>query len=141
MGAGWKHGPAKGAGVGGPAKGAGKGLGWGGPAKGASTSRIRPGDPDRIQPMSNTPEVKPAGAVLREYIRPHLQALIEKQLQLAQGADQLALAASQALLNRIDPPQTKQDVTSDGKAVQYVIAAPPEDEDADAWQARQQGNA
>jgi hypothetical protein len=33
MGAGWKHGPAKGAGVGGPAKGAGKGLGWGGRPK------------------------------------------------------------------------------------------------------------
>lgn len=35
-----------------------KGAGWGGPAKGASRSRIQPGDPDGIQKMSNDPEIK-----------------------------------------------------------------------------------
>ena len=115
----------------------GNGKGWGGEAKGASVSRILPGDPDGIQAQSNTPDVRQAGAALREYIRPHLRELIDKQVQLARGDDALALQASQALLNRIDPPQTKQDVTSGGERVSYVIAAPVEDETAEAWQARQ----
>lgn len=41
-----------------PANGPGKGAGWGGPARGASTSRIKPGDPDGIQAMSNDPDIK-----------------------------------------------------------------------------------
>lgn len=43
-----------GSGHGGPAAGAG----WGGPARGASTSRIKPGDPEGIQRMSNDAAVK-----------------------------------------------------------------------------------
>ena len=39
-----------------------KGAGWGGPAKGASRSRIKPGDPDGIQPMSNDPAIKARNA-------------------------------------------------------------------------------
>ena len=116
-----------------------KGEGWGGPAKGASTSRIKPGDPDGIQAMSNDFDVRQASKALREYIKPHMLALLDKQLELAQGNDNLALQATQALLNRVDPPQTRQDVTSKGEQIgSYVIAAPPEDESSDAWQSRQQ---
>jgi hypothetical protein len=128
---GWKH-------LNKPAGGVGRGPGWGGPARGASSSRITQGDPDGIQAMSNTPEVRQAGEALRAYIKPHMLVLLDKQLELAKGHDPLALQATQALLNRIDPPQSRQDVTSKGEQIgSYVIAAPEEDESSAAWQARQ----
>ena len=82
-----------GPGRGGPAKGAG----WGGPARGASTSRIKPGDPDGIQAMSNTPDIKARQAAKAEAVREHLYTLALKAER-----QETQLAASVAYLNRIE---------------------------------------
>lgn len=102
MGAGWQHGAAKG-----PGKGAGQGDGWGGPAKGASKSRILPGDPDGIQPMSNDPRIAARG-------KERLGVLRDKIFELALTAEreETQLAAANAYLNR-----------EEGTPVQRVVTA------------------
>jgi hypothetical protein len=113
-----------GAGHGGPAKGAG----WGGPAKGASTSRIKPGDPDGIQAMSNDPEVRARRARQADELHERLYAL-------ATDADrqETQLAATIAFLNRVEgTPNQKLDVNSTGTSdvVMRIITGVPRD-DAD----------
>ena len=73
----------------------GNGAGWGGPAKGASTSRIKPGDPDGIQAMSNDADVKARAQQRIEALKDHL-------FSLATGAqrEETQLAAAVAYLNR-----------------------------------------
>lgn len=113
--------------------GAGKGDGWGGPARGASASRVRPGDPEGIQALSNDPDVKASQAERAELLKDHL-------FSLALGAQrqETQLAAAVACLDRIEgKPLQRQDVTSDGQRIGYVIAAPEEDESPEAWQERQ----
>jgi hypothetical protein len=80
-----------------PANGAGKGDGWGGPAKGESAARIKPGDPDGIQQMSNDPEVKARQAERAAKLHDHLYAL-------ATDADrqETQLAATIAYLDRVE---------------------------------------
>ncbi len=117
-----------GAGQGGPAKG----EGWGGPARGASTKRIKAGDPDGIQALSNDAAVKAHQVERAEALTDHLFAL-------AMNADrqETQLAATIACLDRIEgKPVQRQDVTSQGGRVGYVIAAPDEAESAEAWEAR-----
>ena len=82
-----------GPGRGGPAKG----HGWGGPPKGASTSRIKPGDPEGIQALSNDAEIKACAAARAE-------ALLDHLFHLAMKADrqETQLAASVAYLNRVE---------------------------------------
>jgi len=106
MGAGWKHGPAKGKGKG-PGHGAGSGDGWGGSAKGASTSRIVPGDPDGIQAMSNDPRILARG-------KERLSVLRDKIYELALSAEreETQLAAANSYLNR-----------EEGTPVQRVVTA------------------
>ena len=73
------------------------GPGWGGPAKGASTSRIRPGDPDGIQQMSNDPEVRARQAERAARLHDHLYALAtDAERQETQ------LAATIAFLDRVE---------------------------------------
>ena len=113
--------------------GAGKGDGWGGPAKGASTRRIRPGDPDGIQAMSTDAEVKAKAA--RRLAR--VKARIFR-LAMRAEREETQLSACIAFANREEgTPIQRQDVTSKGAQIGYVIAAPEEDETPDAWQARQ----
>jgi hypothetical protein len=73
----------------------GNGAGWGGPKKGASTSRIRKGDPEGIQRMSNDPDVKAAAAERIATLKEHL-------FTLARNAErqETQLAATVAYLNR-----------------------------------------
>jgi hypothetical protein len=48
------------------------------------------------------------------------------------------VAAATALLDRAwGRPMQRQDVTSQGERIGYVIAAPDEDESPEVWQARQ----
>jgi hypothetical protein len=107
MGAGWQHGAARGKGVGGAAKGAGKGLGWGGSAKGASASRIVPGDPDGIQPMSNDPRILARGRIRLDHLRDKIY-----ELALSAEREETQLAAANAYLNR-----------EEGTPVQRVVTA------------------
>lgn len=74
-----------------------KGAGWGGPAKGASASRIKPGDPDGIQAMSNDPDIKARQAKRAAKLHDHLYALAtEAERQETQ------LAATIAFLDRAE---------------------------------------
>lgn len=74
-----------------------KGAGWGGPAKGASRSRIRPGDPDGIQRMSNDPEVKARQAERVALLHEHLYGLATEA-----DRQETQLAATIAYLDRIE---------------------------------------
>jgi hypothetical protein len=107
MGAGWKHGPAKGASKYEFVRQVGCGQGWGGPAKGASASRIVPGDPEGIQTMSNDPRVLAKG-------RERLGVLRDKIFELALSAEreETQLAAANSYLNR-----------EEGTPVQRVVTA------------------
>lgn len=80
-----------------PANGPGKGAGWGGPARGASSSRIKPGDPDGVQKLSNDPTIKARQAERAETVREHLYTLALKAER-----QETQLAASVAYLNRIE---------------------------------------
>ena len=116
--------------------GSAKGKGWGGPARGASTSRIRVGDPDGIQALSNDPAVKARQAKRAAALTDHL-------FDLAMNADrqETQLSAAIACLDRTEgKPLQRQDVTSQGGRVGYVIAAPDEAESSEAWEARYRAN-
>ncbi len=82
-----------GSGRGGPAKG----HGWGGPPKGASNTRIKPGDPEGIQALSNDAEIKARAAARTEALLDHLF-----HLSLKAQREETQLAASVAYLNRVE---------------------------------------
>ncbi len=97
--------------------GPGKGDGWGGPAKGASTSRIKPGDPDGIQALSNDAEIKAR--------RERRLALVEDKIfDLSQNAEreETQLTAAVAYRNQIlGNPMQRQDVTSNGEKIAPLV--------------------
>ena|SRR5215207_765535 len=73
----------------------GQGPGWGGPAKGRSASRIKPGDPDGIQPMSHDPRLLAKAEERTGILKDHLFGLA-----LAAEREETQLAATVAFLNR-----------------------------------------
>jgi hypothetical protein len=107
MGAGWKHGEAKGASKHEFVRKGSAGDAWGGPAKGASTSRIVPGDPDGIQPMSNDPRILARGRVRLDHLRDKIY-----ELALSAEREETQLAAANSYLNR-----------EEGTPVQRVVTA------------------
>ena len=112
----------------------GNGAGWGGPARGASSSRIKPGDPDGIQAMVNDPDVKALADARRLKVMAFYERVVDDEAETTPNR----LNAGDKLLDRIDgKPMQRQDVTSKGEQIGYVIAAPEEDESPEAWQARQ----
>lgn len=93
-------------------------------------------------PFSRTnqpsPEAKRAGhevaAEIRARIAAHKEAILQAQLDRALAPEHpQGHQAAKDLLDRIMPPETKTDLTSGGERLGYVIAAPAEAEDADAW--------
>lgn len=85
-----------------------------------------------------SPAAKSAGhevaAEIRARIAAHKEAILQAQLDRALSAEHpQGHQAAKDLLDRIMPPETKTDVTSGGERLGYVIAAPAEAEDADAW--------
>ena len=127
-----------GPGHGGPASGTpagGHGYGPGsGPAK-AFTSEQQP-----------TGEAKSAGkevaAEIKAKIAEHKDAILDAQLARAKDTEHpQGHAAAEALLNRIMPPESKTDVTTNGERLGYVIMAPAEAEDAEAWARQHQPQA
>ncbi len=122
-----------GAGHGGAASGAGYGPGAG-PAK-AFTSEQQP-----------TGEAKSAGkevaAEIKAKIAEHKDAILEAQLARAKDAlHPSGHAAAVDLLNRIMPPESRTDVTTNGERLGYVIMAPAEAEDAESWAKQHQPQA
>ena len=114
-----------GAGHGGAASGAGYGPGAG-PAK-AFTADNQP-----------APEAKSAGKEVAAEIKAQIAARKEEILaaQFTRALDPLhpqGHAAAKDLLDRIAPPESKTDVTTNGERLGYVIMAPAEAEDAEAW--------
>lgn len=73
----------------------GNGAGWGGPAKGGSASRIRKGDPEGIQAMSNDPEIAAARETRIAELKEHLYGLATSAER-----QETQLAATVAYLNR-----------------------------------------
>lgn len=117
-----------GAGHGGPAKG----RGWGGDPKGASAAqKLAPaGDDysDQIRALSRDPKHAEAKAPLRELA---LTAWVEV---IKDAAHPQRVVAAEKLMDRLDgKPTQPTDLTSKGERMGYVITAPPESEDADAW--------
>jgi hypothetical protein len=122
-----------GAGHGGPASGAGYGPGAG-PAK-AFTADNQP-----------APEAKSAGKEVAAEIKAQIAARKEEILaaQFTRALDPLhpqGHAAAKDLLDRIAPPESKTDVTTNGERLGYVIMAPAEAEDAEAWAKQHQPQA
>jgi hypothetical protein len=122
-------GPASGA----PAQGPGYGPGAG-PAK-AFTSEQQP-----------TGEAKSAGKEVAAEIKAQIAARKEEILaaQFTRALDTAhpqGHAAAKDLLDRIAPPESKTDVTTNGERLGYVIMAPAEAEDAEAWAKQHQPQA
>ena len=88
-----------------------KGKGWGGPAKGASRSRIKPGDPDGIQPMSNDADTKARRAEWREKVLNLYVTIVDDKEQPVMAR----IAAGDKLLDRIEGKavQTNVNITAD----------------------------
>ena len=106
-----------------------KGKGWGGQARGASASRIKPGDPDGIAARAHDPAVIADKAVAAEQMRNVLYGIA-----LTGENDHARIAAADKLLDRLDGKAVqRQDVTSGGERIGYVIAAPAEAESVDEW--------
>lgn len=76
----------------------GNGPGLHGPAKGASASRIKPGDPDGIQAMSNDQAIKSRAADRREKV----MQLYEDVVDDKRAPVMARLVAGDKLLDRID---------------------------------------
>ena len=122
-----------GAGHGGAATGPGYGPGAG-PAK-AFTAEQQP-----------TGEAKSAGKEVAAEIKAQIAARKEEILeaQFTRALDPLhpqGHAAAKDLLDRIAPPESRTDVTTNGERLGYVIMAPAEAEDADAWAKQHQPQA
>ncbi|MCA3361565.1 MAG: hypothetical protein ING08_16010 [Roseomonas sp.] len=118
-----------GAGWGGPANGPGKGEGWGGPA-GGKRAQFAQGAKGRPAGIRNG-EGKAARA--RAAFEDAAPEAAETVIRIAQDkADPRALQAALAVLNRIGLHE-KAGVEHSGAVAGFVIAAPPEAEDAAAW--------
>lgn len=109
-----------------------RGAGYGGPASNAPRTPFTPDN----QP---SPEEKVAGHDVAREVRDRIAArrfeitdrLIENAIS---GTEAGSNAAGQYLLNRLGgTPVASVDLTSGGKALGYVIPAPAEIEDAEAW--------
>ncbi|HEV7457332.1 MAG TPA: hypothetical protein VGN96_11215 [Roseococcus sp.] len=111
-----------------PASGPGAGS-WGGPAKGASTSRIKPGDPDGIRALRWDAD----NIAHKEEIAAQMRGVLYYVALKGEG-EAARINAADKLLDRIEGKAVqRQDVTSKGERLGYVITAPAEAEDADAW--------
>lgn len=108
------------------------GKGWGGPAKGASTSRLAPaGDEysDHIRALSRDPAHAEAKAPLRELA---MRTWVE--VCQASESDAARVTAAEKLMDRLDGKARQHtDLTTKGERLGYVITAPAEAEDAEAW--------
>lgn len=120
----------------GPASGIpAQGAGWGGAAKGASTSRLREkGDPesDAIRALSTDP----AHMAIKEAVEAEMLGV---QIEIARTSsfEGNRLTAADKVLDRLrGKPKQQTDITSNGERIGYVIEAPAEAPDAEAWAAQ-----
>ena len=122
--------------------GAGHGGAASGPGYGPSAGPAKAFTADN-QP---TGEAKSAGKEVAAEIKAQIAARKEEILaaQFTRALDPLhpqGHAAAKDLLDRIAPPESKTDVTTNGERLGYVIMAPAEAEDAEAWAKQHQPQA
>jgi hypothetical protein len=122
--------------------GAGHGGAASGPGYGPSAGPAKAFTADN-QP---TGEAKSAGKEVAAEIKAQIAARKEEILaaQFTRALDPLhpqGHAAAKDLLDRIAPPESRTDVTTNGERLGYVIMAPAEAEDADAWAKQHQPQA
>lgn len=118
--------------------GAGKGPGYG-PGAGPSA-------PPFTTDNQPSPAAKSAGKEVAAQIKAQIAARKEEILaaqfhRALDPAHPQGHAAAKDLLDRIAPPESKTDVTSNGERLGYVIMAPAEAEDAEAWAKQHQPQA
>jgi hypothetical protein len=118
--------------------GPGKGPGYG-PGAGPSA-------PPFTADNQPAPEAKSAGKEVAAEIKAQIAARKEEILaaQFTRALDPLhpqGHAAAKDLLDRIAPPESKTDVTTNGERLGYVIMAPAEAEDAEVWAKQHQPQA
>jgi|LakMenE01Jun11ns_1017448.scaffolds.fasta_scaffold9765144_2 hypothetical protein len=122
--------------------GAGHGGAASGPGYGPSAGPAKAFTADN-QP---TGEAKSAGKEVAAEIKAQIAARKEEILaaQFTRALDPLhpqGHAAAKDLLDRIAPPESRTDVTTNGERLGYVIMAPAEAEDAEAWAKQHQPQA
>jgi len=101
------------------------GMGWGGEAKGAG-KRV---PLDEVRPL----RWDPANQERKEEIAAEMRGVLY-HVALQGEAEQSRINAADKLLDRIEgKPVQRQDVTSKGERMGYVMTAPAEAEDAEAW--------
>lgn len=101
------------------------GMGWGGEAKGAG-KRV---PLDEVRPL----RWDPANREHKEEIAAEMRGVLY-HVALQGEAEQSRINAADKLLDRIEgKPVQRQDVTSKGERMGYVMTAPAEAEDAEAW--------
>lgn len=92
-----------------------KGQGWGGAAKGASTSRIKPGDPDGIQAMSNNAAVKASAAERIAELTRNLE-----HLAFNAEREETRVSATVHALNRLEGMPVARQITAEA-SVERVL--------------------
>jgi hypothetical protein len=93
-----------------------KGAGWGGPAKGASTSRIKPGDPDGIRPLRWDAD----NIAAKEEVAAQMRGVLH-QVALAGENEHARIAAAGRLLDHIEDRKTKITATAGNGVVRVEI--------------------
>lgn len=110
------------------------GAGWGGPARGASTNRYSADNPPDQKAAKRGKEM---AAKLKELLSDHIGSVAETWLTIMLDPTQPAaarIAAAEKIAERVEGKVTQPaDITSGGERIGYVITAPAEAEDADAW--------
>lgn len=100
-----------------------RGPGWGGEAKGASASRIKPGDPQGIQAMSNDPDIKArrkARAADMEDVLYRIATAGEHEANMVSAAVKLHAIIEGA------PTQRQEHTGADGEPLQHVVMYVPD---------------
>ncbi len=93
-----------------------KGAGWGGPAKGASTSRIKKGDPDGITKLSRDPDRMAMKADRREALETMLFDLAHRA-----SNEHVQVAAAGKLLDVYDRRDLKVTATAAAGSIRVEI--------------------
>ena len=102
-----------------------KGKGWGGAAKGAGTKA----PVAAVQPLSNDAAYMANKDQAAEQMRAVLYGVA-----ISGDNEHARIAAADKLLDRLEGKAVqRQDVTSAGERIGYVIAAPAESESVDEW--------
>lgn len=119
-----------------PSNAPARGAGWGGPAKGASTTRLKPrgdAESDRIRTEMHSHAAWTQER--RERVADEMRDLYYGVAKDDAEPTPNRIAAADKLLDRIEGKAVQRtDVTSKGERMGYVIEVPPEAPDVETWE-------